>query len=86
MRCTCLRKAGLLALYSLITSRKSFSTLDREDDLAHGLIGMSDSSLGNPVEDPLFVPYPLELIEVLLLDPLLGTHVNFVDDVNEQID
>jgi hypothetical protein len=61
-------------------------TGDREDDLAHGLIGTPHGSFGNPVEDALFVPYPLKLIEKLLLDPLLGSYINFVDDVNEQID
>ncbi len=60
-------------------------TGDRENDLTHRLIGMRDGSFSNLVEDTLFIPHTLEFIEVLLLDPLLSTHIDFVDDVNKQI-
>lgn len=86
IRCTCLRKAGLLAWYSLISSCKSFSTLDWEDDLTHRPIRASNGSFGDPVEDAFFVCHPLEFVQVLLLDPLLSAHIDFVNEMNEQID
>ncbi len=60
-------------------------TGDREDHLTHRLIRTSDGGFGNPIQDALFVSHTLEFVEVLLLDPLLSAHIDFVDDVNEQI-
>ncbi len=58
----------------------------RVQGLAHNFVGMVDGGLGQPEEDALLAPDPLELVDQLVGHPLLGPGVDQMHDADQQLD
>ena len=56
------------------------------DHVAHGAVRVFDGDAGQPVEQGLLAADALEIVQQLLLDPVLGTGADVVHGLDQQLD
>src|SRR6266567_4317982 len=78
--------AGPLDLYSRTSSCNfSFAARGRENRVAHAAVRLFDRGLSDVKQNSDLAGDALEVVQQLLLNPLLGAHVDLVNDLDEQI-
>jgi len=63
-----------------------FTAGGRKDHVAYLAVRVLDRSLGDAEQHAGLPRHTFQVVQQLLVDPLLGAHADFVDDLNEQVD
>ncbi len=78
------RPAGLVLAHQVL--QLTLAARSREDHVAHAAIGLFHRGLGDVKKHGDLAGDAFEVVQQLLLDALLGAHVDLVNDLDEQID